>query len=159
MHTGNKPSNDIVTLPSSLKCTHASTIKNTTHQNINAVNVTSYFSCAYCTLPADLSAFSIDARVVTLRCELCFPGTKYCEHRSHNSTNNFSERRGNKIRQGEMTTLRQFSCDDLFRFNNVNLDALTETYHIPFYLQYLQSWPDYFVVDEAPGGQIMGYSE
>jgi hypothetical protein len=26
-----------------------------------------------------------------------------------------------------MTTIRRFVCDDLFRFNNVNLDPLTET--------------------------------
>ncbi|EDL28492.1 N-acetyltransferase 5 (ARD1 homolog, S. cerevisiae), isoform CRA_e [Mus musculus] len=26
-----------------------------------------------------------------------------------------------------MTTLRAFTCDDLFRFNNINLDPLTET--------------------------------
>uniref|UniRef100_A0A8D0JJH3 N-alpha-acetyltransferase 20 n=1 Tax=Sus scrofa TaxID=9823 RepID=A0A8D0JJH3_PIG len=28
-----------------------------------------------------------------------------------------------------MTTLRAFTCDDLFRFNNINLDPLTETKH------------------------------
>lgn len=26
-----------------------------------------------------------------------------------------------------MTSTRKFCCDDLFRFNNVNLDVLTET--------------------------------
>ena len=36
-----------------------------------------------------------------------------------------------------MTTLRPFKCDDLFRFNNVNLDPLTETYNLGFYLTYL----------------------
>ncbi|XP_075563073.1 N-alpha-acetyltransferase 20 isoform X2 [Pelecanus crispus] len=56
-----------------------------------------------------------------------------------------------------MTTLRAFTCDDLFRFNNINLDPLTETYGIPFYLQYLAHWPEYFVVAEAPGGELMGY--
>lgn len=34
-----------------------------------------------------------------------------------------------------MTSLRRFTCDDLFAFNNVNLDILTETYNLPFYLQ------------------------
>jgi N-terminal acetyltransferase B complex catalytic subunit len=34
-----------------------------------------------------------------------------------------------------MTSLRRFTCDDLFTFNNVNLDILTETYNLPFYLQ------------------------
>ncbi|KAE8286434.1 N-alpha-acetyltransferase 20 [Larimichthys crocea] len=57
-----------------------------------------------------------------------------------------------------MTTLRPFTCDDLFKFNNINLDPLTETYGIPFYLQYLAHWPEYFIVAEAPGGELMGYS-
>ncbi|XP_071484053.1 N-alpha-acetyltransferase 20-like [Diadema antillarum] len=56
-----------------------------------------------------------------------------------------------------MTTIRPFTCDDLFKFNNVNMDYLTETYGIPFYLQYLAHWPEYVQVCEAPGGQIMGY--
>ena len=56
-----------------------------------------------------------------------------------------------------MTTLRQFTCDDLFRFNPINLDPLTETYGTGFYLQYLARWPEYFVVAEAPSGDLMGY--
>eukprot|EP00803_Ostreobium_quekettii_P002232 evm.model.scf_1004.2 EVM.evm.TU.scf_1004.2 scf_1004:22480-23007(-) len=57
-----------------------------------------------------------------------------------------------------MTTLRRFRCDDLFRFNNVNLDKLTETYNLPFYLQYLARWPGMCLVAEAPtGGRIQGY--
>ncbi|XP_050538313.1 N-alpha-acetyltransferase 20 isoform X2 [Daktulosphaira vitifoliae] len=56
-----------------------------------------------------------------------------------------------------MTTLRPFNCDDLFKFNNVNLDTLTETYAIPFYMQYLAHWPEYFQVAESPTGEIMGY--
>lgn len=56
-----------------------------------------------------------------------------------------------------MTTVRPFTCDDLFRFNNVNLDPLTETYGLPFYMQYLAHWPEYFQVAESPGGVIMGY--
>nr|CAG4645848.1 EOG090X0ENV [Lynceus sp. MCZ IZ 141354] len=57
----------------------------------------------------------------------------------------------------KMTTLRFFTCDDLFKFNNVNLDPLTETYGLSFYLQYLAHWPEYFQVAEAPNGDIMGY--
>ncbi|EPY73298.1 N-alpha-acetyltransferase 20, NatB catalytic subunit [Camelus ferus] len=34
-----------------------------------------------------------------------------------------------------------------------------EQYGIPFYLQYLAHWPEYFIVAEAPGGELMGYSE
>ncbi|KAF1336497.1 hypothetical protein FI667_g366, partial [Globisporangium splendens] len=57
-----------------------------------------------------------------------------------------------------MTSMRKFCCDDLFRFNNVNLDVLTETYNMSFYLQYLSKWPDYFLVQEDPNNTIMGYS-
>mmetsp|Transcript_10610 Transcript_10610/g.12182 ORF Transcript_10610/g.12182 Transcript_10610/m.12182 type:complete len:173 (-) Transcript_10610:907-1425(-) len=56
-----------------------------------------------------------------------------------------------------MTTTRPFVCDDLFRFNNVNLDRLTETYYMGFYLDYLAKWPDYMLTQEAPDGQIMAY--
>ncbi|KAK1929079.1 N-alpha-acetyltransferase 20 [Phytophthora citrophthora] len=76
-----------------------------------------------------------------------------------------------------MTSTRKFCCDDLFRFNNVNLDVLTETvsvlatfpyqfhlhalhidrYNMSFYLQYLSKWPDYFLVQEDPNNTIMGY--
>jgi len=56
-----------------------------------------------------------------------------------------------------MTTLRRFELCDLFRFNNINLDVLTETYNMPFYLSYLANWPEYFTVAEAANGQLMGY--
>ncbi|DAZ98533.1 TPA: hypothetical protein N0F65_007032, partial [Lagenidium giganteum] len=52
---------------------------------------------------------------------------------------------------------RKFKCEDLFRFNNVNLDVLTETYNMSFYLQYMSKWPDYFLVQEDPNNTIMGY--
>lgn len=43
-----------------------------------------------------------------------------------------STRRGDQAIEGgeeeeAMTSTRKFCCDDLFRFNNVNLDVLTET--------------------------------
>ncbi|KAF7270547.1 N-alpha-acetyltransferase 20 A [Rhynchophorus ferrugineus] len=56
-----------------------------------------------------------------------------------------------------MTTLRPFTCDDMYRFNNVNLDPLTETYGLSFYMQYLAHWPEYFQVAESASGEIMGY--
>ncbi|KAG1666486.1 hypothetical protein FOA52_004868 [Chlamydomonas sp. UWO 241] len=56
-----------------------------------------------------------------------------------------------------MTTLRRFTCDDLFGYNNVNLDILTETYHLPFYLTYLARWPEYCQMATGPGNQAMGY--
>lgn len=40
-----------------------------------------------------------------------------------------------------------------------NLDPLTETYGLPFYMQYLAHWPEYFQVAESPSGEIMGYSK
>ena len=45
-----------------------------------------------------------------------------------------------------MTTIRPFKCEDMFRFNKMNLDSLTETYGLSFYLQYLAHWPEYFQV-------------
>ncbi|CAB1119592.1 unnamed protein product [Ectocarpus sp. 8 AP-2014] len=56
-----------------------------------------------------------------------------------------------------MSTTRRFRCDDLLKFNNVNLDVLTETYNMPFYLQYLTTWPEYFLIKESPDGTPMGY--
>eukprot|EP00455_Lapot_gusevi_P009021 TRINITY_DN14006_c0_g1_i1.p1 TRINITY_DN14006_c0_g1~~TRINITY_DN14006_c0_g1_i1.p1 ORF type:complete len:173 (-),score=10.63 TRINITY_DN14006_c0_g1_i1:31-549(-) len=56
-----------------------------------------------------------------------------------------------------MTTNRRFHMNDLFKFNNVNLDPLTETYHMPFYMHYLAQWPEYFTSSVAPDGSIMGY--
>ncbi|EGI59833.1 N-alpha-acetyltransferase 20, NatB catalytic subunit [Trachymyrmex zeteki] len=56
-----------------------------------------------------------------------------------------------------MTTLRPFTCNDLFKFNNVNLDPLTETYGLSFYMHYLSHWPEYIQVAESPSGEIMGY--
>jgi len=56
-----------------------------------------------------------------------------------------------------MTTIRRFHACDLFRFNNVNLDDLTETYNLPYYMQYMSRWPAFFVLAEAPGDHIIGY--
>ena len=56
-----------------------------------------------------------------------------------------------------MTTMRRFQPEDMFRFNNVNLDRLTETYHVGFYLSYLSEWPDIFYLTETPSGKIMSY--
>lgn len=56
-----------------------------------------------------------------------------------------------------MTTLRQFTMDDLLKFNNVNLDVLTETYNMSFYMSYMSRWPESFTVATDPTGNIMGY--
>eukprot|EP00966_Prymnesium_polylepis_P097677 2262318-Prymnesium_polylepis.1 len=56
-----------------------------------------------------------------------------------------------------MSTQRRFSVYDLLRFNNVNLDPLTETYNMGFYLQYLAKWPEYCFSAKGPGTRVMGY--
>lgn len=39
----------------------------------------------------------------------------------------------------------------------INLDPLTETYALSFYLQYYVKWPEYFLMSETPTGEIQGY--
>jgi len=56
-----------------------------------------------------------------------------------------------------MTSIRPFQMTDLFKFNNVNLDVLTETFNMPFYFSYLSQFPEVFTVAEAPDKSIMGY--
>jgi len=56
-----------------------------------------------------------------------------------------------------MTTLRPFQAGDLFKFNHINLDYLTETYSISFYLQYVSTWPSLCATMEDPSGRLMGY--
>lgn len=53
--------------------------------------------------------------------------------------------------------MRRFTCNDLFHFNAVNLDPLTETYNLSFYLTYLAKWPEYCQIAAGPGYQTMGY--
>lgn len=56
-----------------------------------------------------------------------------------------------------MTTLRKFEASDLFKFNHINLDPLTETYGIPFYMQYMSQWPSINTCMDDPNGRMMGY--
>ncbi|KAI9034310.1 acyl-CoA N-acyltransferase [Hyaloraphidium curvatum] len=62
-----------------------------------------------------------------------------------------------------MTSLRRFRADDLFHFNNINLDEFTETYNISFYLTYLAQWPElcHMAVDRTGrrAGYILGKAE
>ena len=46
---------------------------------------------------------------------------------------------------------------DLLKFNNVNLDIMTETFYTNFYGTYLSKWFEYCVVAENSRGTIMGY--
>ena len=56
-----------------------------------------------------------------------------------------------------MTTNRQFSLFDLYKFNAVNLDILTETYSIAFYGEYVAKWNEYNYAAVDFTGQIEGY--
>ncbi|KAJ8325815.1 hypothetical protein BDV3_000948 [Batrachochytrium dendrobatidis] len=56
-----------------------------------------------------------------------------------------------------MTAIRRFVADDLFKFNNINLDPLTETYNLSFYLGYLAQWPDLCMTAENANGTLMSY--
>lgn len=47
---------------------------------------------------------------------------------------------------------------DLFHISSTNLDPLTETYHLGFYMEYLTRWPDLCRVVEGVNGEIEGYS-
>jgi ribosomal protein S18 acetylase RimI-like enzyme len=56
-----------------------------------------------------------------------------------------------------MSIIRPFRADDLFKFNNVNLDIWTETYGLGFYFNYLSRWPDMCCTAQHPSGRLMGY--
>ncbi|GAA54245.1 peptide alpha-N-acetyltransferase [Clonorchis sinensis] len=49
-----------------------------------------------------------------------------------------------------MVSVRAFSCFDLLKYGNINLDPYTETYSISFYLHYLSTWPEHMQVLESP---------
>ena len=46
---------------------------------------------------------------------------------------------------------------DLLKFNNVNLDLLTETYYTEFYGRYFNKWPEFCVLSEDSVSNIQGY--
>ena len=57
-----------------------------------------------------------------------------------------------------MASIRPMTPMDLLHFNECNLDPLTETYNVSFYLDYLTKWPHLCKVIEGPHGKIEGYS-
>jgi len=59
----------------------------------------------------------------------------------------------------EMATIRPMTPMDLLKFNPCNLDYLTETYNIGFYLEYFTRWPQLCKVIEGNNGQIEAYSK
>jgi len=48
---------------------------------------------------------------------------------------------------------------DLLALEKVNLDPLTETYHIGFYLEYLAKWPHLCRVIVGRDGEVEAYSK
>ncbi len=57
-----------------------------------------------------------------------------------------------------MANFRRFRPDDLNKLSKCNLDPLTETYELYFYLQYHAKWPSLFQVVEDAESNIIGYS-
>lgn len=57
-----------------------------------------------------------------------------------------------------MSTIRPMKALDLLNLAPVNLDVLTETYNIGFYLEYLAKWPHMCHIIESKKGDIEGYS-
>lgn len=57
-----------------------------------------------------------------------------------------------------MASIRPMTPTDLLKFNPCNLDHLTETYNIGFYLEYFTKWPQLCKVIEGANGQIEAYS-
>ena len=57
-----------------------------------------------------------------------------------------------------MSLIRPMTPMDLLKFNPCNLDHLTETYNIGFYLEYFTKWPQLCKVIEGEYGQIEAYS-
>lgn len=56
-----------------------------------------------------------------------------------------------------MTTITPFRAPDLLKFGTVNLDVLTENYHLGYYLQYLSCWPSMVFKSGNPDGRCTGY--
>lgn len=57
-----------------------------------------------------------------------------------------------------MSYTRPMTATDLLHFNPCNLDHLTETYNIAFYLEYFQKWPHLCKVIQSDDGRIEAYS-
>ncbi|KAH8274032.1 hypothetical protein KR044_008585 [Drosophila immigrans] len=56
-----------------------------------------------------------------------------------------------------MTALREFALQDLFKFNRIVFDPLTEVYTLSFFLNKILEHPFLSEVATAPDGQIMGF--
>ncbi|KAH9910048.1 acyl-CoA N-acyltransferase [Xylariomycetidae sp. FL2044] len=56
-----------------------------------------------------------------------------------------------------MISFRAFQPNDLNKISKCNLDPLTETYDLGFYMQYFAKWPTMFQVAVDDQGNILGY--
>ena len=59
-----------------------------------------------------------------------------------------------------MTSIRQFNCDDFFKFNFVELSDQPRSLGCPslnIYLEWLVEFPEYSLVAESPNGDVMGF--
>lgn len=56
-----------------------------------------------------------------------------------------------------MASIRPMAAMDLLKISSTNLDHLTETYNVGFYMEYLTKWPDLCRVIEGHDGKIEGY--
>ena len=56
-----------------------------------------------------------------------------------------------------MATLKSMDMFDVLKFNNVNLDLLTETFYTSFYGKYLSTWKEYCATSFDSQGVIQGY--
>ena len=52
----------------------------------------------------------------------------------------------------EMASVRPMTAEDLFHFNAYNLDSLTETFSVAYYMHYLLKWPELCRVIENYNG-------
>ena len=56
-----------------------------------------------------------------------------------------------------MTTIRKFTCRDTLKYSNVNLDYYTETFHFPFYFEYLTKWTSMCYLAKDLNGRMEGF--
>ena len=59
-----------------------------------------------------------------------------------------------------MTSIRQFNCDDFFKYNFVELSDQPRSLGCPslnIYLEWLAEFPEYSLVAESPNGDVMGF--
>ena len=64
-----------------------------------------------------------------------------------------------RLSPAKMSSIRPMTPTDLLKFNPCNLDHLTETYNIGFYLDYFTKWPRLCKVIESESGQVEAYSK